>query len=279
MSDARRPKGQPTPKPSAESTSGKTGEADSPKVGYKQPPILGRIKDGEVRNPRGRPQGSKNKRKPKHDIAVIDMILANAHQEVSLKDKTSGQAMRMNRLQAVVRGLSAKAINGGVYASKYYIDLTLAAARAKQTDLEETAAALGEIKLMHYEMERKIKAGQMKRPAYLFDADELYLNRDGRVAARHAATEEDKTRWKERRQQCLVIIEDLKCLLSVERNEAQRVKHKQELEVLDDYVGCIDAALNGSREAMGYLDEVDLAVNDRMDSNPDSSPGSEGDGG
>lgn len=264
MSDARGPKGKSTPKPSAETTSGETGKADGPKVGYKQPPLHSRIKAGQVLNPKGRLVGSKNKRKPKHDTAIIDMILADADQEITVRGK-NGDRVPMKRLQAVILGLSNQAFKGGVFASKYYIDLVLSAARARQADLEETAAALGEIKLWHYEIMQKVKAGQIKKPGYLIDADALYMHRDGRVAARYAATDEDKARWNDQRQQYLVLIKDAKKALKRERDDAQRFKRKQELEVFEGLVGSIDAALSGSREAMGYLDEMDLAVKEGDD--------------
>jgi len=51
---------------SGEPSGGADAGASSPQpttahpVGYKRPPLHGRIKPGEIRNPHGRPKGSKN---------------------------------------------------------------------------------------------------------------------------------------------------------------------------------------------------------------------------
>lgn len=102
----------------------KTGDYE---VGYGKPPKHGQIKPGEVRNPKGRPKGSRN-----FKTDLLETLKA----PVQLKEK--GKAKTVSTQQAALLRLREKALNGDARALDRLIDL---ARIHNYEDLAEAAAA------------------------------------------------------------------------------------------------------------------------------------------
>jgi hypothetical protein len=80
-------------------------------VGYGRPPLNGRIKPGEVRNPAGRPRGSKNKAKPSElGSSLQEILLREASRAVPVAGSDGTQTVDMR--EAIVRQLMIAAAKG-----------------------------------------------------------------------------------------------------------------------------------------------------------------------
>ena len=82
------------------------------KIGYKQPPKSGQFKKGQSGNPAGRPKGTKNLR------TVVDTV---ANETVDLRE--NDKVKKVSKQLAIVKSLSAKAMQGDVRATTEMIKL------------------------------------------------------------------------------------------------------------------------------------------------------------
>lgn len=90
-------------------------------VGYGKPPKSGQFKKGQSGNPNGRPKGAKNKTTASLRM-INNLVIKEANREVILQDKDGPVSISV--IQAALRTLGVKAIQGNTQASKVLIAIT-----------------------------------------------------------------------------------------------------------------------------------------------------------
>ena len=81
-------------------------------VGYKKPPKHGQFQPGESGNPQGRPSGAKNlKTELQEELAE------------TIKIKESGQAKTVSKQRAMLKSLTAKAVQGDTKAANVVLGM------------------------------------------------------------------------------------------------------------------------------------------------------------
>lgn len=103
--------------------------SDDEKVGYKSPPKGSRFKPGQSGNPNGRPKGAKNKRTQSYIDRVADIVIAEAHREIKVKE--NGETVSVEVIEAVMRSVVASALKGVAKSQKLMFEVLDAASRHK----------------------------------------------------------------------------------------------------------------------------------------------------
>jgi hypothetical protein len=83
-------------------------------VGYGKPPISGQIKKGEKRNPYGR-RGTKNLHR-----SYIDIARRVLNEKIKIKE--GDRVLRVPRLEAVMRSMTASALKGNLRAQEFVLE-------------------------------------------------------------------------------------------------------------------------------------------------------------
>ncbi len=102
-------------------------------VGYKKPPKHTRFKRGQSGNPRGRPKGSRN----------LKTELAEELQEL-ISVREGGTRRTISKQRAMLKGLTAKAVQGDARAANLLLNLVL---RLLSQDEDEEQVQLDEVDL------------------------------------------------------------------------------------------------------------------------------------
>ena len=89
-------------------------------VGYRRPPKATRFKPGRSGNPKGRPKGSPN---------LATDLSAELGEQITVRE--GGQARRVSKQRALIKSLTAKALQGDVRATTALLALYAGAFRAK----------------------------------------------------------------------------------------------------------------------------------------------------
>jgi hypothetical protein len=84
-------------------------------VGYKKPPAATRFQPGKSGNPKGRPKGG--------GAAIEDAIFKVMDEPFVVTE--GGKRRRMPAVEAILRGLRTKAMNGDVKAASFLIDFLI----------------------------------------------------------------------------------------------------------------------------------------------------------
>jgi hypothetical protein len=87
-----------------------------PEVGYGRPPKASQFKPGQSGNPNGRPKGAKTRRLAGGGYALHDAMVAEIKRMIPIRE--AGRAMSMSQLQAVVRQVTIKAMQGNMRAAE-----------------------------------------------------------------------------------------------------------------------------------------------------------------
>jgi hypothetical protein len=133
--------------------SGSTGNKDYT-VGYGKPPVSGRIKPGEVRNPKGRPKGSRS-------ITAIARKLAGER----IRIVRDGRSRSVTKLEAFMRTLEDMALKRELPAIKLYLDVLRVAGLIDPSigdgggsgglSASETAALMNAFQRLGYDQEKR----------------------------------------------------------------------------------------------------------------------------
>jgi hypothetical protein len=83
-----------------------------PDVGYRKPPAATRFKPGQSGNPKGRPKGSAN---------LATDLSAELSEQITVRE--GGQARRISKQRALIKSLTAKALQGDVRATTALLSL------------------------------------------------------------------------------------------------------------------------------------------------------------
>lgn len=113
-----------------------------PGVGYGRPPKASQFKPGQSGNPNGRPRGAKTRRFAVGGYFLRDAVVAEAERTIPIRE--AGQEVLMTQMQAVVRQMTIKAMQGNVRAAelvfKYAAQIQRTEQRQNERFLEEMAA-------------------------------------------------------------------------------------------------------------------------------------------
>ena len=124
--------------------------ADGYDVGYKKPPNRGQFKPGQSGNPKGRPKGSKN----------LKTELEEELQEL-ISVREGGARRTISKQRAMLKGLTAKAVQGDARAANLVLNLVL---RLLSQDEEEGPVDLKvEDRAILEDFERRLEERAMKR--------------------------------------------------------------------------------------------------------------------
>ena len=135
----------PAPQPAS-----KADGADGYDVGYKKPPSHSQFKPGQTGNPKGRPKGSKN----------LKTELAEELQE-RIAVREGGTRRTVSKQRAMLKGLTAKAVQGDPRAANLVLNLVL---RLLSQDEEDGPVDLKvEDQAILEDFERRIEERAIKR--------------------------------------------------------------------------------------------------------------------
>jgi Family of unknown function (DUF5681) len=240
----KRPKGRPT----------------APyEVGYGQPPMHSRFKSGQSGNPKGRPKGSRNRPPEPSQEDLRAIIRAEAYRDVPVNDANGTVTIPM--AQAVMRSLAVCAAKGNTRAQRLFTELLNTVERE---ELSERAAALGAA--MDYkitwerELQRRKKLG-LKLPDPLPHPDHIVIDpHAGTVRIKGPATKEEKAAWARWEKYRDLFAEELKELKALwdDPDCPNRDEIEGEIAQAESVLKITRAALDGYREAMRFLEGLDL---------------------
>lgn len=106
------------------------GLAGHHEVGYGRPPEATRFKPGQSGNPNGRPRGTKTRRISGQGYELWDLLKKEAERLVPARE--GGQEISVPQLQAVVRQIHIKAMQGNMRAAELLMKHVAAEQRAER---------------------------------------------------------------------------------------------------------------------------------------------------
>jgi len=167
-------------------------------VGYRKPPRNTRFKKGQSGNPKGRPRGSRNRRKSDPvgllDERLKDIVLEEAYRTIKVND--GPRQIDVPMAQAVVRSLAHSAVKGNARAQRLFTELLSFTEQARKRDNQALFETAVEYKLgWQKEIERCKRLG-IEPPEPIPHPDHVEIDpRTGAVRFRGPMTEEEKFEW------------------------------------------------------------------------------------
>lgn len=179
-------KGPLTPPPSL--------EAPPYEVGYCKPPIASRFKPGCSGNPKGRPNGARNKLPALHEEQLKTIIMTEAYRTIKVSE--GKRQITIPMAQAVVRALSVNAARGQHRAQQLFTELISEVERANFAVWDEHMTAAIEYKHeWEQELERRERLG-LTGPEPLPHPDDIVIDRKTcQVIVKGPSTKEEKARY------------------------------------------------------------------------------------
>jgi hypothetical protein len=178
-----------------------SGAEEGYEVGYKKPPKSGQFRKGEPsRNPRGRPRKKRKTQRPlPNEVRIAERILAESRRPVKIRE--NGKVEEIPMIDAVMRSVGAKAVQGDPRAGAAYIQLT---DRAEATIIKEWNAVIDSV--LEYKagwreaFEQYDRAGKA-RPEPIPHPDEVILDYAAMEVRYNGPTSElQAQRWEEQRE-------------------------------------------------------------------------------
>lgn len=116
-------------------------ELNREEVGYKKPPRSGQFKKGQSGNPGGRPKRKRKAPRPLPDaVRIAERILSESRRPVKVRE--NGKVEEIPTIDAVLRSLAARAMQGSARAQVAYAQLT---DRAEATIIKEWNATVDDV--------------------------------------------------------------------------------------------------------------------------------------
>jgi hypothetical protein len=122
-------------------------------VGYRKPPKHTRFKPGQSGNPNGRPKGSKN---------LKTELSEELTERIDLRE--GGKSLRVSKQRALVKAMTAKALQGDTKAANLVLNLVLRLFQQEQTNEELDDLTMADLEILS-KFEREIsRANNSKEP-------------------------------------------------------------------------------------------------------------------
>jgi hypothetical protein len=204
-------------------------------VGYAKPPVKTRFAPGKSGNPRGRPRGSKSRKKlpALNEERLKDIILEEAYRTVSVNEAKG--AVTIPIAQAVIRSLAVNAVKGNQRAQRLFAELLGSVEGANKRLHDDWLETAIEYKTSwERELERRKRLGITEAPEPLPHPDDVVINmHTGEVEIKGPMTKEEKVVWdraRERKAECDSTIAELGQLLERKPNHPRRDAISEEIE-------------------------------------------------
>lgn len=228
---------------------------DAEVAGYGKPSKSGRIQPGEVRNPGGRPIGSKNRPRDVSDDDLRRIVIAEAARPVNVND-TNGP-VTISTARAVVRSANIAAIKGNTRAQKLSTEILFKAQADRKLESErEIATAIEYKNAFEKEMGVRKRLG-VTGPELLPHGDHIEIDlARGCVHIRGPATKHEQASWRRWEQERDALFDYLHWQqdesessddFDPERSQREIGRTKASLEI-------IGYALDGDRDAMALME-------------------------
>lgn len=194
-------------------------------VGYGKPPVATRFQPGVSGNPKGRPKGSRNRRKLK-DSRLQDIIIAEAYRDIPVRD---GERMiDIPIAQAVVRALAVNAAKGQPRAQTLFTQLLTATEQAQEAEFLRQLENAFEYKVnWELELDHRARTGATG-PEPLPHPDDVHINMNtGAVHIRGPITRQEQAEiemWKERVADFEEELDFLRELRQNEKSDEERLR-------------------------------------------------------
>jgi hypothetical protein len=204
-------------------------------VGYRKPPVATQFAPGKSGNPRGRPKGSKNRKKlpALHEERLKDIILEEAYRTISVNDANGPVTIPM--AQAVIRSLAVNAAKGNQRAQRLFAELLASVEGANRRLHDEWLETAINYKVeWERELERRNALG-INAPEPVPHPNDIIVDmKTGLVQIKGPMTAEEKVVWdraRKRKEECDRTIAELEHLLEQKPDHPRRDAIANEIEV------------------------------------------------
>lgn len=175
-------------------------EPNRDETGYKKPPKSGQFKKGQSGNPKGRPKRKRKPPRPLPDaVRIADRILSESRRPVKVRE--NGKVEEIPTIDAVLRSLAARAMQGSTRAQVAYAQLT---DRAEATIIKDWNAAVDsamEYKARWREDFEACDRRRVPRPEPVPHPDEILIDHAAMEIRYNGPTNEAQARrWEEQRE-------------------------------------------------------------------------------
>ena len=194
-------------------------------VGFGKPPARTRFKPGQSGNPKGRPRGSKNKRRGLAEERMKDIILDEAYRGITVRDGHRNVTLPI--AQAVMRSIAVNAARGQHRAQRLFAELLVSVETANRALQDRLLDGAIDYKVQwERELERRSKFGITDLPDPLPHPDHVKVDfRTGHVHFAGPMTKEEKIEFDDLIRTKEVLrdgIRDLQAILETEDDQQER---------------------------------------------------------
>ena len=170
-------------------------------VGYKRPPKSGQFKKGEPsRNPKGRPRTKRKSPPPlPNAVRLAERILSASRRPVKVRE--NGEVEEIPTIDAMMRSLAAKGLQGNTRAQIAYVQLTDRAESTIVKDWNENVEGVRQMKAHWQEVFEDCDRRRVPRPEPVPHPDEIILDFDAMEVRYNGPTSEAQAkRWEAQRE-------------------------------------------------------------------------------
>ena len=164
-------------------------------VGYGKPPEQTQFKPGQSGNPRGRPQGARNKRPALNEERLKSIVLEEAYRAIRIND--GDKQIKVPMAQAIVRAVAVNAVKGQQRAQRLFTEL-LSTTEKENKALNDAWLDVAMTYKIEWdkELDRRQRLGITDLADPLPHPDHIILDmRAGTAYIRGPSTKEEKQLW------------------------------------------------------------------------------------